>query len=113
MEVAIALSSVLVSIIGGGCGGIAAIFKLSRQLDRRFDATDEKISQLTHRYDVQRERDLANIQMLEYRLIQSEKSAEHKFNRFENAILQLSKYLEKNHDYRPRFMFPTSRPDND
>jgi hypothetical protein len=112
MEIAIALTSILISIIGGGAGGLASIIKLSRQLDRRFDETDAKIQALTHRYDVQRERDLAKLEMLEYRLGQADKTADHKFHRFETSILQISKYLEKHHSYHPQSIFPLEFPDN-
>lgn len=113
MEVAIAISSVLVSIIGGGCGGIAAIFKLSRQLDDRFDTTDRKILELAHRYDVQAATDRAKVEMLEYRLSQSEQAINHKFSRCENAIVQLSKFLENSQGYHPRSTFPLSSDNDD
>ena len=106
MEIAIALTSILISIIGGGAGGLAAIIKLSRQLDRRFDETDSKIQALDHRYDVQRERDLARLEMLNYQLGQTDKKADHKYQRFENSILQVYKYLDNHHSYNPQAIFP-------
>jgi len=113
MEIVIAAASVLVSIVGGGAGGIAAIFKLSKQLDDRFDTTDRKILELAHRYDVQAAKDRARVELLEYRLAQSEQAINHKFSRCENAILQLSKFLEKNQGYAPRSMFPVRYDDDE
>lgn len=113
MEIAIALTSVIISILGGGCGGIAVIVKLSRQLDDRFDTTDRKILELAHRYDVQAANDRAKVEMLEYRLSQSEQAINHKFSRCENAIVQLSRFLEKNQGYHPRSVFPLSGDNNE
>lgn len=111
LELLIAAASVFVSVLGGGCGGIAAIFKLTRHLDERFDRTDKNIQELTHRYDVQRTQDSSRVDMLEYRLDQQGEQADHKTKRLENAIWQLSKYLEKNHNYHPRTVFPLERDD--
>jgi hypothetical protein len=113
MEVAIALTSILISIIGGGVGGLASIIKLSRQLDRRFDETDAKIQELSHRYDVQHERDLAQLKMLNYQLGQTDKKADHKYQRFENSIRQVYKYLENNHSYNPPHVFPVEFKEHD
>jgi hypothetical protein len=113
MEIAIAITSIMLSIVGGGCGGIAAIFKLSKQLDDRFDTTDRKILELAHRYDVQAANDRARVELLEYRLAQSEQAINHKFSRCENAILQLSKFLEKSQGYHPRSTFPLNNSDDD
>ena len=103
----------MLSIVGGGAGGIAAIFKLSKQLDDRFDTTDRQILELAHRYDVQAANDRARVELLEYRLAQSEQAINHKFSRCENAIAQLSKFLENGHGYAPRSTFPLNHPDDD
>lgn len=111
LELLIAGASVFVSIAGGCCGGVAAIFKLSRQLDGRFDRTDKHIQELTHRYDVQRTQDSSRIDMLEYQIKEQRQLIEHKSKRTENAIFQLSSYLEKHHSYQPRSVFPLERDD--
>lgn len=110
-EILIAAASLVVSVVGGGCGGVAAIFKLSRKLDNRFDKTDLNIRDLMHRYDVERAKDLARLEMLEYRLNQYVESSDHKHKRLENGIWQLSNYLEKHHNYHPRAVFPVERDD--
>lgn len=109
MELVIAAASALISALVGACGGVAAIVKVSSHLDRRFDDTDDNIQALTHRYDVQRAKDIARIEMLEYQLGQTVELVNHKANRLENGLFQVSEYLKKNHDYSPRYTFPLER----
>lgn len=113
MEIGIAVVSLGLSLIGGGAGGVASIVKLSRHLDRRFDDTDRKIQDLTHRYDVRAATEAAKVELLDYRLSQSEQTIKHKFERCENAIYQLSKFLEKSQGYCPSSVFPLNSSDDD
>lgn len=110
-EILVATASLAVSVVGGSFGGLAAIFKLSRKLDNRFDKTDLNIRDLVHKYDVQRAKDLSRLEMLEYKLLQHGEMSDHKHKRLENAIWQLYSYLEKNHGYQPRSVFPLERDD--
>lgn len=113
MEIVIAASAVAVSVAGGILGGFGAILKLSFQLKKRFDTTDERLAALHHKYDLQRERDMARIELVEYKLGEQKQLIEHKFKRCENAIWQLSKYLETHHNYRPRAVFPLETTNDD
>ncbi len=106
------------SIIGGIVVGIRGLINLTKHFDDRFDSIEksfdgrldrlgESMTGFVQGYQIERERNLARLEKLEYRISQQEERLNHKASRLENGINQIARYLEKQ-GYQPRQIFPLS-----
>jgi hypothetical protein len=106
MENAIVLMSAIATVLGAIAAGVSAIIKLSRQIDRHFDETDRRIMELSFQKDGQISENRQSVALLELQFRSFTETINHKLNRFEAAIIQQSKFLEKHHSFSPRAVFP-------
>lgn len=115
----ITIATGVVSIVGGVAVAIRGLLHLQRHFDERFDRMEKgfdsrldalggTMHEFVRRYEVEQERNFRRDEMLDYKIGQLDQKLNHKTLRFENAINQLSAFLEKNHNYRPRQIFPVT-----
>lgn len=115
----ITIATGVLSIIGGVTVAVRGLLSLQKHFDSRFDAIEksfdghldqiaDKMGDLVRRYEVDRAEAFHRDEMLSYKLNALDEKLNHKTLRFENAINQISRYLEKNHGYQPRQIFPIS-----